>query len=239
MFITIFPTKIKKHGAFTLVELSIVIVIIGLIVSGVTAGISLVKQAQYRSVLTDVDKIKAAGNAFILQYGGIAGDIINADKFWPSCDATPTNCNGNGNKLIDTGISDVKNELYRAWQQLAAAGLILGTYTGIGYGAVPGNEGHIGQNCPVSSIAKAGFYFIDTFVYLGGFVTNYWPHYPMFKAAEIYSWDVKVDDGKATTGLVQGFDTGYLKGYGAGCTSGNTYLLTDTNISCLAKFKLR
>lgn len=53
---------------FTLLELSIVIVIIGLIVAGISAGQSLVRQASLRSVISDVDKFRTAKNSFKLAY---------------------------------------------------------------------------------------------------------------------------------------------------------------------------
>jgi prepilin-type N-terminal cleavage/methylation domain-containing protein len=65
---------LRKIMGFTLVELSIVIVVIGLIIGVVTAGQSLVRQAQIRSVLNDVNKYKTAWNAFKLQYDALPGD---------------------------------------------------------------------------------------------------------------------------------------------------------------------
>lgn len=95
------PKRDKQQG-FTLVELSIVIVIIGLIVAGIVGGQTLVKQAQLRSVYADANKYKVAINAFKLEYNQLPGDMDNAHDYWPGCNsgATAAQCNGNGNKLI-------------------------------------------------------------------------------------------------------------------------------------------
>ena len=58
--------KLKASSGFTLIELSIVIVIIGLIVAGVVGGQVLVKQAKLKGVVSDVEKYRTALNAFKL-----------------------------------------------------------------------------------------------------------------------------------------------------------------------------
>jgi prepilin-type N-terminal cleavage/methylation domain-containing protein len=72
----------KQHG-FTLVELSIVIVIIGLIVAGVTAGQSLVAAAKIQSQITELKKYEVAYNIFKLEYNAVPGDMSNAISYWP------------------------------------------------------------------------------------------------------------------------------------------------------------
>jgi prepilin-type N-terminal cleavage/methylation domain-containing protein len=63
----------NSHSGFTLIELSIVIVIIGLIVAGVVAGQSLVKQSKLYSIITDVSRYKVSVNTFRLTYNAIPG----------------------------------------------------------------------------------------------------------------------------------------------------------------------
>lgn len=74
--------NVRKTKAFTLIELSIVVVIIGLIVAGVVAGQSLVKQAKIRGVIQNWQKYTAAVTAFQLQYNTIPGDMPNASSYW-------------------------------------------------------------------------------------------------------------------------------------------------------------
>ena len=106
--------RVNKSG-FTLIELSIVIVIIGLIVAGVVGGQQLVKQAQMRSVITEVNKYKMAVNTFRLEYGTYPGDLSNASSYWSSCtDVSGNTCDGNGNKSVDSG----STEKVRFWEHL-------------------------------------------------------------------------------------------------------------------------
>jgi prepilin-type N-terminal cleavage/methylation domain-containing protein len=126
------------RNGFTLIELSIVIVIIGLIVAGVVGGQKLVRQAQLRSVITEVDTYKIAYHTFFLQYGGVPGDIENATDYWSGT------ANGNGNKAIHWS-----TETLRTWQQLSLAKLIPGSYTG----AKIGSHGKLGANVPASKLS--------------------------------------------------------------------------------------
>lgn len=67
---------------FSLVELSIVLVILGLLTGGILAGQSLIRAAELRSYITDVQRYPAAVNAFKDKYFAYPGDMANATKFW-------------------------------------------------------------------------------------------------------------------------------------------------------------
>ncbi len=82
----------KKSG-FTLIELSIVLVIIGLIIGGVLVGKDLIKAAEIRSTIGQYEKYKTAVNTFKLKYSGLPGDLLstNALSFGLYClGGTPT-----------------------------------------------------------------------------------------------------------------------------------------------------
>lgn len=66
----------SHKSGFTLVELAIVLVIIGLLVGGVLVGQDLIKQAEIRSVVDYTAKTNAAVNTFRSKYGGYPGDLI-------------------------------------------------------------------------------------------------------------------------------------------------------------------
>jgi len=103
----------KKRG-FTLIELSIVLVIIGLIVGGVLVGRDLIVAAQVRKTGTLVEQIQTATMAFQNKYNCLPGDCVNATNFFgaavfPSGDdncgggiAITGACNGNGDGDIFT-----------------------------------------------------------------------------------------------------------------------------------------
>ena len=115
----------SKQG-FTLIELSIVIVIIGLIVTGVTAGKSLVKSAKIRAQASDLQAYSSSFNAFSTQYDAIAGDMRDASTFWDGV------TDGNGNGYIDA-TADIEPdtataEQFTLFQHLSSAKLISGTY---------------------------------------------------------------------------------------------------------------
>src|ERR1700730_14283222 len=102
----------REHSqeSFTLIELSVVLVISGLIVGGVLVGKELIDQATARKVISDIEKFKTAVYTFEGKYNCLPGDCANATQFWDtdsSCPNTPNNsvpktatCNGNGDGKI-------------------------------------------------------------------------------------------------------------------------------------------
>ena len=71
-------TKSTKHSnksAFSLIELSIVLIIIGLLVAGVTGGSSLIKSAELRSVIDEARGYNIAVNSFYNQFDALPGDF--------------------------------------------------------------------------------------------------------------------------------------------------------------------
>jgi prepilin-type N-terminal cleavage/methylation domain-containing protein len=206
----------KFKTAFTLVELSIVLLIIGLIIGGITAGSSLIKQSQLRAVMSEVNNLKSAINAFKIQFTSLPGDMSNASTFWPTCDATPSNCNGNSNGLIEYTVNagnnnntTNKNESYRAWQQLVSAGLLNGNYSGV---ATTASQSDIGINVPASKYANGGYTIVefgggvnDTFTFGRASASSY-THTDILIPADAYNIDSKIDDGNPATGIVLGYN---------------------------------
>ncbi len=128
-----------RHG-FTLIELSIAIVIIGLIVGGVLVGRDLIEAAKLRSQINQLEKYSLAVNVFKLKYNDLPGDIARSKA--TSFGLPIGNYQAaNGNGYLDRGdmtntaggrpITGIVNgeEHYVFWPQLAEAGLIEGRYS--------------------------------------------------------------------------------------------------------------
>jgi prepilin-type N-terminal cleavage/methylation domain-containing protein len=171
-----------KNNGFTLVELSIVLVIIALLVAGVFTGKSLMRSAELREAIGDYDRYIKAIKEFEDKYQALPGDMSNAESIWGvdgvsgacasnASSTTPkiVTCNGDGNGRIGdsstAGATSNQYEWFRAWQQLSNAGLIPGKFTGVKESATDGDAG-IGLNVPKSPLnEKSGwtlFYYLLT-----------------------------------------------------------------------------
>ncbi len=127
-------SHILKAG-FTLIELSIVLVIIGLLVGGVLVGQDLIKAAEIRSQIQQVEKYNSAVNTFRVKYNAIPGDIAepNASGFGFKARGTQIG-QGDGSGLLEGydfgGNSSlfVNGETTMFWVDLSTAGLIDGGF---------------------------------------------------------------------------------------------------------------
>ena len=157
------------RAGFSLVELSIVLVILGLLTGGILTGQNLIRAAELRAVSTEYNQYVTALHTFQDKYFALPGDMRNATDFWgaepaancPGTSATPSTgtatCNGDGNGIVDmTTAATIGNEKFRFWQHLANAGLIEGNYTGVGGSVGPG-DANIRENVPSSKADNVGW----------------------------------------------------------------------------------
>src|ERR1700735_3876394 len=105
--------QISRQNGFTLIELSIVLVIIGLIVGGVLVGQDLIRAAEIRATISQIEKYNTAVNTFRGKYNGIPGDLTYASAtafgLMPAGSALTNGGNaglGDGNGLIDGGAAN-------------------------------------------------------------------------------------------------------------------------------------
>ena len=232
----------KHESGFTLVELSIVIVLIGLIVAGVVGGQALVQQAKLRGVLTEVEQFDVAFNTFKLEYGEPPGDLSNASSYWTGAP------NGNGNGRVRT-VSNSGNghdgEYVYVWHHLGSLGskLLPGPYDASPFTAsLPKNQRD--QSLPFSKIGHHWGVYNRTrwkgHQYVLGASDSGWGYYgvaPSLSPRLTLSLDNKIDDGKPATGtiIVEGRSGAFNTLHWSGALPHNpTYSPTPTAGNCTA-----
>lgn len=253
----LFCIKGSHHRhAFSLVELSIVLVILGLLVGTVLSAQSLIRASELRSISNDYFRFVAATQTFRDKYFALPGDITNATQLWGVAHATPATCyatastgketcDGDGNGLVNSSAAG-SNETFRFWQHLSNAGLIEGTYTGVA-GSAGTTHAIIGTNVPVSRIGLAGWsvvrvgyqavapYYTGEYGHVFGFGTNGaaendYTNNPIIKAEDAYNIDTKIDDGNPFSGKVRAWK--YSSRPNCVVSTDDAYALTSTNIGC-------
>lgn len=235
---------------FSLVELSIVLAIIGLLIGGILAGESLIQASRLRKVATQIDQIRTAASSFGDMYNAVPGDMPNATNYWPQASdcwagqTTNATCNGDGSGYLNyvAPASGYGYESWHFWKHLANAGLVAGNYTGASdatacaatnYCLVGGKNGMQGP-LPGSawmavSAATAGYGWqgratnrARNFMALSVPVNDngYW-YANAIGASDLWNIDKKIDDGMPYTGTLVDM-SGTASTYSANCASANS-----------------
>ena len=114
----------KPQAGFTLIEIAIVLVIIGLLLGGVLKGQELITSARVRNMISQQDGIKAAYFGFLDRFRALPGDYTQA-----TTNIAGATKNGDGNGRIELANAAADVESTAAWEHLSRAGFINGTYT--------------------------------------------------------------------------------------------------------------
>jgi prepilin-type N-terminal cleavage/methylation domain-containing protein len=228
-----------SRKAFSLVELSIVIIIIGLLFSAVTAGNSLIESSKIRNLYAEMNQYDAALTNFNTHYNALAGDMINATSYWGSVVD-----NGNGNGIIqaccgdaDTGSSwDGAGEEVDFWEHLLLADLIK-EGNGENFDGKPRikYEGNIpGDNVPEAIYKDVGFMPSGSHLFVAYTDSTYLSiKYGTFTPFWAHNFDKKFDDGKAGSGVIRGWNGSYGgMNTSQPCLSSGDYNLAQTNEYC-------
>lgn len=245
----------KKSGkrGFTFVEMSIVLVIIGFLISGIMVGKSLLRSSEVRAVVAESAKYTQALGTFRDKFQALPGDFAGATAVFSGT------ANGNGDGMIvlntaNAGVGTELNEQFLAWQHLAKAEMIKGSFTGAAGGA-GARDRVVGSNIPASELTAAGWGIISVtltdisaayseipytapdiapnhVLWLGGgsITGTADSQKPVLTPAEALDIDKKIDDGIATTGKI-------ISQTSTSCYTGTAYNATSSDISCALVFK--
>lgn len=210
-------TKSGEKG-FTLVELAIVMIIIGLLIGGILKGQELISNARVAATATQIKGFDAAINTFRDSYSAFPGDMVSPNTRLPDCTgacaANPTG-GDTGNGRIEQNnfpIAAAGNEAQKLWLHLNAANVISGVQNvnTLAYGeAYPGsdvgggyqvsfsNNGDLPGNTATAN-ARVGHYIL-----LSGALTAIPTENDGVIAADLMRRvDEKTDDGAPNTGSV-------------------------------------
>lgn len=184
-------SMIKQRG-FTLIEVAVVLVVIGLLAGGILKGNQMIENAKYKAWVKEIDTYRNAFYSFQDRYKALPGDFRFASSRLPQVlGVNPRD--GNGNGMIDwisacSGAPTNACEPNAVNQQLILAGLL------------PGDPSDTAPSCRASPIGGFACAY-TTGIWGNGVVGHKIIYYnvPVYLAERL---DQEFDDGKANTGTI-------------------------------------
>lgn len=185
----------SQQSGFTLVEIAIVLVIIGLLLGGVLKGQELINSAKVKAFANDFRNIQAALYGYQDRYKAIPGDHAAAATAVTGATAATTPAGTIGNAQINGNWNSTTatDESCLVWQHMRLAGFFPGPTTancadGAEYVPKNADGGRIGISSTTQITGMTGTYFICTTGILGKFAKQL---------------DTQLDDGVGNTGSVR------------------------------------
>jgi prepilin-type N-terminal cleavage/methylation domain-containing protein len=228
----------RSRSGFTLVETSIVLVVVALIIGGIYVGSDLIRAASLRSQVLQIEYVDAAVNLFRNKFNCLPGDCPNASDFgfssqkYNGCGSTAYT-NGDGNGIIGTNPLSLTTatsypglEIMMFWNHLIEANVIKGqntyscTYgaaTNLKYGiaAKAGSNPMLGIGYSGSAPGGFGYFAGDSkhYYFLSTSTTgSFWSGASYtgesMTSVEAYYIDSKIDDGLPGQGRIMAFSGG-------------------------------
>jgi prepilin-type N-terminal cleavage/methylation domain-containing protein len=221
-----------KQAGFTLVEIAIVLVIIGLLLGGILKGQEMIIQAKVKNSITDFSGVSAAFYGYQDRYRAIPGDDPGASRWGTTGVAV-----GNGDRVL-TGVYGVAaatatapaNESAQWWDHLRRSGFVTGasgvtnpnnSFNGI-LGVQQGDGTGVGGTAPGPVLGAVGVGF-----------TNLMLCSTMLPDKVAIALDVQMDDGNPGTGSVRGILQATSAALDTTVSSG--FLETGTNTYTLCR----
>lgn len=200
----------RHQSGFTLIEIAIVLVIIGLLLGGILKGQELITQGRIRNVSNDFQSMTAAINLYQDRYRALPGDDVGAAARWSITAPTPTTGTlGDGIISGAYNTATATDESRQLWLHLRRAGLVGGAVTD---DTTPPNAAS-----GVTGVQNAAFSIPGLVI-----CSNNLP------AKIAQAIDTQFDDGVATTGTVRA-------GTGTSTTTAAAYVDNGTNFYVVCK----
>lgn len=217
--------KKQKEQGFTLIELSVVIVIIGLLVGGILVGRDLIKNAELRATIAQIDKYNTAVQTFKLKFNAVPGDIRQSEAssfgLFALTSASPVGY-GDGNGLVEaggTGVTSAQGETLVFWRHMFEAGFVDGSLgvngnsvLQVANGIVTANVNNVAQSLPPSKLSPENSFIVYaanglnyfSIMPIGGITTAgaYTFNTIGLTPISAFSIDSKLDDGRPNTGAI-------------------------------------
>jgi prepilin-type N-terminal cleavage/methylation domain-containing protein len=178
----------RTQRGFTLVEIAIVLVIIGLLLGGILKGQEMITQAKIKNIVADFSGVSAAYYGYQDRYRAIPGDDPNAATRWSGA----TSGGGNGEVAGKYNSQTATDESRLWWDHLRRAGFVAGAGTQQPFNAVTGLLG-VQTGDAGATVGPA----------LGGFVSLIVCSANLPDKIAI-AVDTQMDDGVPNTGTVRG-----------------------------------